>query len=521
VGFILLAKRWGDDERKGSDEGHLWNKFTRDIGCSARGYSQWARWNKTSVHRTGTVIVLMEEHLPLCFEKFAFCARIWSSTEKARDDARCRPRNRNDLMSRQPANMEDINQCWKCLGTGKVKKKNKNKRKGGRKRQTSEAQSSCSGVATLAGSQATKAADVPPSVIEVACPVCKGETRLASRKRRRALAGKDKACGSVSDPRDPPGWVRPGPAPTGSDLAKPDRDQQLCCLVGKWRIFQQIGGYRYSTDDVVTAWVASRAISTSIFNGRFDTDPQTCDGTGSTRPLHCIDIGCGIGSVLMMVAWKLRGGRGRPDDDDTQVQVPKDQTACSRAPCVSIGVEAQPSRLCLAQKSIVFNGIGDRVAALHGDLRSFIPTEIMRPASDTVKSRSDPRDNTSMSESEAAVSTVASTSAEVRADLLQGAIPFGDGGDNGSGAYKIIQDLRSTVSRLLTERNRSQKPVLCAGNSVSLFDLVTGTPPYFDVRQGGLGSQVRDYRRACDHLGQFHHCCICTHCIGFFCKMFV
>jgi tRNA1(Val) A37 N6-methylase TrmN6 len=59
---------------------------------------------------------------------------------------------------------------------------------------------------------------------------------------------------------------------------------------------------------------------------------------------RAVDIGCGIGSVLMMMAWRLQETR-------------------------FIGVEAQDISVGLAGRSILFNGIEGRVEVRHGDLR--------------------------------------------------------------------------------------------------------------------------------------------------------
>jgi hypothetical protein len=37
----------------------------------------------------------------------------------------------------------------------------------------------------------------------------------------------------------------------------PGRGEELCNLVGSWRILQRVGSHRWTTDDIVTAWVAS------------------------------------------------------------------------------------------------------------------------------------------------------------------------------------------------------------------------------------------------------------------------
>jgi len=105
----------------------------------------------------------------------------------------------------------------------------------------------------------------------------------------------------------------------------PAEGEDLCFLTGHWRIFQRLKGHRYSLDDVMTAWYAAQCV-------------------GEKTVERAIDIGCGIGSVLMMVAWRL------------------EKTSF-------IGVEAQSLSHDLARRSILFNGIEDRVEARHGDLR--------------------------------------------------------------------------------------------------------------------------------------------------------
>ncbi len=57
-------------------------------------------------------------------------------------------------------------------------------------------------------------------------------------------------------------------------------------LIGDWYLYQRTGGHRTSTDDLITAWYAVHR------------RPQT--------PERYLDLGCGIGSVLLMVSHKLR-----------------------------------------------------------------------------------------------------------------------------------------------------------------------------------------------------------------------
>lgn len=137
--------------------------------------------------------------------------------------------------------------------------------------------------------------------------------------------------GLIRPARRPPGWVVPGPAPAGfqgREELQPRADEDLCYLSGDWRLFQKRRGHRWSVDDLVTAHAA-----TAWF-----------DGLRSHGPVSALDLGCGLGSVLLMVAWKA------PDFDVT-------------------GVEAQPERAAMARRSIAFNGASDRCRVLDGDLR--------------------------------------------------------------------------------------------------------------------------------------------------------
>ena len=69
------------------------------------------------------------------------------------------------------------------------------------------------------------------------------------------------------------------PEPTGWPAdARRDR------LIADWHIYQRRGGHRTSTDDLITAWYAVHR------------RPQ--------RPQRYLDLGCGVGSVLLMVSHK-------------------------------------------------------------------------------------------------------------------------------------------------------------------------------------------------------------------------
>lgn len=78
-------------------------------------------------------------------------------------------------------------------------------------------------------------------------------------------------------------------------------------LIGDWHIYQRTGGHRTSTDDLITAWYAVHR----------NPDP----------PTRYLDLGCGVGSVLLMVSHKLR-------------------------PQTALGVEAQTQSIVMAQRAL-------------------------------------------------------------------------------------------------------------------------------------------------------------------------
>lgn len=145
--------------------------------------------------------------------------------------------------------------------------------------------------------------------------------------------------GAATDPaiakaatRRPAGWEAPGPRPRGDD-GRPDlapgAEEDLSFLCGDFRIFQRKVGHRWSLDDFATAVIA-------IEEGR------------SRRVERLLDLGCGIGSVLLMTSWAFPSARG-------------------------VGIEAQEVSIALARRSIAYDGVDDRVALIHGDLRVEAP----------------------------------------------------------------------------------------------------------------------------------------------------
>ena len=251
--------------------------------------------------------------------------------------------------------------CWKCHGAGTTVKRAATK---------------------IPGKNVTES---------VPCPTCRGEGQLKRTRSRVAHAKKDRS--DVATPGI-------GPPPLG--IAAPADCEELSFLTGQWKIYQHLTAHRYSTDDVVTAWLAWR-VGTSLLNNRVR---------------RTADIGCGIGSVCLMNAWL------HPD------------SRCVR-------IEAQPARAAMAARSVQYNLGTDtgRVRVIQGDLRD---PAVMKQAIDAAND-----DATAPSGSSSS---------------------FSDDNDR-------------------------------------LFDLVTGTPPYFDVQAGGRPAQEESARCLFRYRGGMEQYC--------------
>ncbi len=110
-----------------------------------------------------------------------------------------------------------------------------------------------------------------------------------------------------------------------SSMRAADADELTSdAITASFRLLQRRRGHRFSVDDLATAWEAARAAPP-------DTE-------------SFLDMGCGVGSVLLMTAWRLPAARG-------------------------FGIEAQDVSFELARRNVNENRLGDRVTVLHGDLR--------------------------------------------------------------------------------------------------------------------------------------------------------
>jgi tRNA1Val (adenine37-N6)-methyltransferase len=110
--------------------------------------------------------------------------------------------------------------------------------------------------------------------------------------------------------------------------AEPDELGALTddAIAGDFRIEQRRHGHRYSLDDVLTAWEAARAMPAAR---------------------RCLELGSGVGSVLLMLAYKL------PEAS-------------------FVAIEAQRNSFRLLERNVAGNGLGARVRLLHGDFRAAI-----------------------------------------------------------------------------------------------------------------------------------------------------
>jgi tRNA1Val (adenine37-N6)-methyltransferase len=103
-------------------------------------------------------------------------------------------------------------------------------------------------------------------------------------------------------------------------------------LTGTFRVLQRRRGHRYSLDDATTAQAAASA----------RPDARTV-----------LDLGCGIGSVLLMLAYKLPHAR-------------------------LWGIEAQAQSFALCAQNCQRNAVTERVRIAHADLRDLDAAQRMR-----------------------------------------------------------------------------------------------------------------------------------------------
>lgn len=189
-------------------------------------------------------------------------------------------------------------QCWKCEGSGRL---------------------------IIKSSQAGKAdeciiSETGVSTYSRVCSICSNKIIFPL---------KDVSTGKISRFMN---YSTTGPLTNGDSndpIFHPKKGETLCSLSGNYMIYQFTKGHRFTTDDVCTAYFAYTEMTPFIAQGTGRNDGHIDKPTSS----H-LDLGCGLGSVLLMLKWKFGSSLQK-----------------------SIGIEAQTANLSLARRSILFNGL--------------------------------------------------------------------------------------------------------------------------------------------------------------------
>jgi tRNA1(Val) A37 N6-methylase TrmN6 len=206
-------------------------------------------------------------------------------------------------------------------------------------------------------------------------------------------------------------------------------DEEMAFLVGKYRIIQRSGRHKYSTDDIVTSYIACTVVKRLLYGHGYthmDThvDAHVDGGFDEAEAeqadqLCILDMGCGLGSVLLSNAWQLPHSK-----------------------CV--GIEAQHDRYILAQRSVAMN-LGteqERVSVYKCDIR------------DAIKAQ----------EEDTSISDTKSVLKEQKMRQHDAVTTFNDNNSDGDD-----QEADPAILKRLSQG----------------FHLITGTPPYFPAGQRG------------------------------------
>ena len=110
--------------------------------------------------------------------------------------------------------------------------------------------------------------------------------------------------------------------------ARQPSEEKCVALTSSYRLFQPSRGHRYSVDDMLVAYVACTIACEQV----------------SREPKRVLDLGCGLASVMLMIAWRFPHAK-------------------------LVGVEAQPEHVALARRNILLNRCDERASIIEGDLR--------------------------------------------------------------------------------------------------------------------------------------------------------
>jgi hypothetical protein len=127
----------------------------------------------------------------------------------------------------------------------------------------------------------------------------------------------------------------------------PQPGEELCNLVGSWRILQRVGSHRWTTDDLVTAFCAAQVSKQLLLLPVLclESNDDGNNNNNNSAPLSSLsylDLGTGNGSVLQMVTWALLR------ELESSPQNCRPNLECW-------GIEARREAVELARRSIAFN----------------------------------------------------------------------------------------------------------------------------------------------------------------------
>ena len=114
-----------------------------------------------------------------------------------------------------------------------------------------------------------------------------------------------------------------------TDSLLPRADEQQIALTRDFSLIQRRRGHRYSVDDMLVAHLAVTFLRAA---GRERSTERV------------LDLGCGLGSVLLISAWALPASR-------------------------FVGLEVLDEHVAAARRNVALNACGDRVEIVAGDLR--------------------------------------------------------------------------------------------------------------------------------------------------------
>jgi hypothetical protein len=125
--------------------------------------------------------------------------------------------------------------------------------------------------------------------------------------------------------------------------------EQLCNLTGYWRILQRKASHRWTTDDVVTAYVAASTFLSSCIREHNENNTIIDeDGESSTPLIRYLDLGTGNASVLQMVIWYLLSSSSSSSTSRGCKRI-------NQSRLEAVGVEARSEAVNLARRSLSFN----------------------------------------------------------------------------------------------------------------------------------------------------------------------